>query len=144
MSSPVLYIGNKNYSSWSLRPWILMAHFELDFAEKVLWLDTPEFAAKVAKVSPSRRVPVLHHQGRVIWDSLAICEYINETWLGGRGWPQDPALRALARSASDYYASLMSNGSNRPCADRMFDFDGLNGVLGTAEMLAAGKRYEGD
>lgn len=99
MSQPVLYIGNKNYSSWSLRPWLLLTHFGIDFAEHLLWLDTPEFAADVAKVSPSHRVPVLHDQGRVIWDSLAICEYVNETWLNGRGWPQDPALRALARSA---------------------------------------------
>jgi glutathione S-transferase len=100
MSQPVLFIGNKNYSSWSLRPWVLLTHFEVDFAERVLWLDTPEFAAAVAKASPSRRVPVLHDQGRVIWDSLAICEYANETWLEGRGWPRDPALRALARSAA--------------------------------------------
>lgn len=100
MSQPVLYIGNKNYSSWSLRPWLLLSHFGVDFAERLLWLDTPEFAAEVAKASPSRRVPVLHDQGRVIWDSLAICEYVNETWLGGRGWPQDPGLRALARSAA--------------------------------------------
>jgi glutathione S-transferase len=100
MSQPVLYIGNKNYSSWSLRPWLLLRHFGVDFAEHLLWLDTPEFAAEVAKASPSRRVPVLHDQGRVIWDSLAICEYANETWLGGRGWPQEPGLRALARSAA--------------------------------------------
>jgi glutathione S-transferase len=100
MSQPVLYIGNKNYSSWSLRPWLLLRHFGVDFAERLLWLDTPEFAAEVAKASPSRRVPVLHDQGRVIWDSLAICEYANETWLEGRGWPRDPSLRALARSAA--------------------------------------------
>lgn len=100
MSQPVLYIGNKNYSSWSLRPWLLLAQFGVDFAERLLWLDTPEFAVEVAKASPSRRVPVLHHQGRAIWDSLAICEYANEAWLDGRGWPQDPTLRALARSAA--------------------------------------------
>lgn len=100
MSQPVLYIGNKNYSSWSLRPWLLLSHFGVDFGERLLWLDTPAFAAEVAEASPSRRVPVLHDQGRVIWDSLAICEYANETWLGGRGWPQDPGLRALARSAA--------------------------------------------
>jgi 2-methylisocitrate lyase-like PEP mutase family enzyme len=53
-------------------------------------------------------------------------------------------VRALARCARDYYASLHDHGSNRPFADRMFDFDGLNDVLGTADMLSAGKRYEGD
>ncbi len=99
-SAPVLYLGNKNYSSWSLRPWLLMSQFGIDFAEHLLWLDTPEFAAEVARVSPSKRVPVLHHAGRVVWDSLAICEYINETLLKGAAWPTDPDARALARSAA--------------------------------------------
>jgi glutathione S-transferase len=99
-TSPVLYIGNKNYSSWSLRPWLLMAQAGLAFDERVLWLDTPEFAADIGMVSPSRRVPVLHHGGRVVWDSLAICEYINELLLDGRGWPTDPDARALGRSAA--------------------------------------------
>ncbi|WP_395788402.1 glutathione S-transferase family protein [Aquimonas sp.] len=99
-AAPVLYIGNKNYSSWSLRPWLLMQQFGLAFEDRVLWLDTPQFAAEVAAVSPSKRVPVLHHDGRVVWDSLAICEYVNDTCLDGRGWPRDPSLRALARSAA--------------------------------------------
>lgn len=98
--TPLLYIGNKHYSSWSLRPWLLLREFGVAFEESLLWLDTPEFAAEVAKASPSRRVPVLHHAGRVVWDSLAICEYVNETWLEGRGWPTDPSLRAMARSAA--------------------------------------------
>lgn len=99
-AAPVLYIGNKNYSSWSLRPWLLMRQFGLAFEDHVLWLDTPQFASDVAAVSPTKRVPVLHHDGRVVWDSLAICEYVNDTWLDGRGWPRDPSLRALARSAA--------------------------------------------
>jgi len=99
-TAPVLFLGNKNYSSWSLRPWLLLSYFEVEFDERVLWLDTPEFAAEVAKVSPSKRVPVLHHAGRVVWDSLAICEYLNDTLIEGRGWPQDPDARALARSAA--------------------------------------------
>jgi glutathione S-transferase len=99
-SEPLLILGNKNYSSWSLRPWLLMKHFGVRFDERVLWLDTPEFAAAVAEASPSKRVPVLHHAGHVVWDSLAICEYVNEVFLGGRGWPADVGLRALARSAA--------------------------------------------
>jgi glutathione S-transferase len=91
-----LYIGNKNYSSWSLRPWILMKHLGLDFDERILPLDTPDFARAIAPLSPTRRVPVLEHGSLRIWDSLAICEYACE--LAGSGWPKDRAARAVARS----------------------------------------------
>jgi glutathione S-transferase len=98
--SATLVIGNKNYSSWSLRPWLLLRHNGVAFEEVRLPLDTPEFEARVGDWSPSRRVPVLRDGELTVWDSLAICEYANERWLGGAGWPDDPALRALARSAS--------------------------------------------
>ena len=94
----LLTIGNKNYSSWSLRPWILMKHLGLEFAERVLPLDTPEFARDVAAISPTRRVPVLQHGDLLIWDSLAICEYAGE--LAGHGWPRDREARAIARAIS--------------------------------------------
>lgn len=97
---PVLVIGNKNYSSWSLRPWLLLRHFGVPFEERRLPLDAPEFHAEIARWSPSRRVPVLHDDGLAIWDSLAICEYANERWLDGRGWPADRAARAQARAAA--------------------------------------------
>ncbi len=97
MSELLLAMGNKNYSSWSLRPWILMKHLGLDFAERIIPLDTPDFAREVADVSPTSRVPVLRHGALVIWDSLAICEYACE--LAGRGWPRQSAARAVARSA---------------------------------------------
>jgi len=96
MSELVLTMGNQNYSSWSLRPWILMKHLGLEFTERVLPLDTPDFARAVAATSPTRRVPVLRHGELLIWDSLAICEYVCE--LAGRGWPADRAARAVARS----------------------------------------------
>jgi glutathione S-transferase len=92
-----LTMGNKNYSSWSLRPWILMKHLGLAFRERVLPLDTPEFARDIAAQSPTRRVPILRHGDLLIWDSLAICEYASE--LAGAGWPRDRAARAVARSA---------------------------------------------
>jgi len=95
-----LVIGNKNYSSWSLRPWLLLRHFGVGFAEVLLPLDTPEFHERIGALSPSRRVPALHDGELVVWDSLAICEYANERWLDGRGWPRDLATRALARSAA--------------------------------------------
>lgn len=97
---PVLVIGNKNYSSWSLRPWLLLQQFGVDFEEIRLPLDTPEFFERVPRYSPTGRVPVLHDGDRVVWDSLAICEYANERWLDQRGWPADIAVRAVARSAA--------------------------------------------
>lgn len=97
---PLLVIGNKNYSSWSLRPWLLMRHFGVGFEEMRLKLDTPEFFAEIGRWSPTRTVPVLHDDGLVIPDSLAICEYVNERWLDGRGWPADLRTRAIARAAA--------------------------------------------
>jgi glutathione S-transferase len=93
----LLVMGNKNYSSWSLRPWILLKHLELAFTERVLPLDTPEFARDIAAVSPTRRVPILQHGSLQVWDSLAICEYAAE--LAGRGWPKTRDARAIARAA---------------------------------------------
>jgi glutathione S-transferase len=92
----LLTIGNKNYSSWSLRPWILMKHLGLRFDERLVPLDTPEFARDIATMSPTRRVPVLRDGELLVWDSLAICEYACE--LAGRGWPADRGTRAVARS----------------------------------------------
>jgi len=92
----LLTIGNRNYSSWSLRPWILMKHLGLAFDERLMTLDTPEFARDIVSASPTRRVPFLKHGTLLVWDSLAICEYACE--LAGRGWPVDRAARAVARS----------------------------------------------
>jgi glutathione S-transferase len=97
MSELLLTMGNKNYSSWSLRAWILMKHLGLEFAERVLPLDTVEFARDIALLSPTRRVPILQHGQLRLWDSLAICEYACE--LAGRGWPAERAARAVARCA---------------------------------------------
>ncbi|WP_395683322.1 glutathione S-transferase family protein [Dokdonella sp.] len=98
--TPLLIIGNKNYSSWSLRPWLLLRHHGVAFDEQRLLLDTPEFARTIADWSPNRAVPAMRHAGITIWDSLAICEYANETLLGGAGWPADASARAVARSVS--------------------------------------------
>lgn len=98
--STTLVIGNKNYSSWSLRPWLLLRHAGVAFDEVRLPLDTPEFHARIGDWSPTGRVPVLHDQGLVVWDSLAICEYANERWLRGSGWPDDAGQRAVARAVA--------------------------------------------
>jgi glutathione S-transferase len=105
MAALTLVVGSRNYSSWSLRPWLLMRHLGLPFEERQFHLDTPEFDAEIAKISPTRRVPVLVHGDLVVWESLAICEYASEL-AGGRGWPGDPRLRAIARAA----ASEMHSG----------------------------------
>jgi glutathione S-transferase len=102
---PTLVIGNKNYSSWSLRPWLLLRQFGVRFDERRLVLDTQEFREQIGQWSPSGRVPALDDdgpqgEGLIVWDSLAICEYANERWLDGRGWPRDIAVRAQARSAA--------------------------------------------
>ena len=100
MRLPVLVIGNKNYSSWSLRPWLLLSHFGVAFEEVRLPLDTPQFAAEVGRHSPTGKVPALHDGDVHVWDSLAICEYANERWLDGQGWPRERAARAVARAAA--------------------------------------------
>ncbi|MCC4594875.1 glutathione S-transferase family protein [Xanthomonas campestris pv. phormiicola] len=100
MPLPRLVIGDKNLSSWSLRPWLLLRHFDVPFEEVPLPLDTPEFAARIGAYSPTGRVPALWDGELQIWDSLAICEYANERWLGGRGWPVALEVRAQARAAA--------------------------------------------
>jgi glutathione S-transferase len=96
-----LYIGNKRYSSWSLRGWLLLEAFGLDFAETLVPLYSAEFEALPARIAPGRQVPTLVHvQGperRVIWDSLAIAEYLAERHPEAGFWPTDPAARAFAR-----------------------------------------------
>lgn len=93
-------LGNKNYSSWSLRPWLVMEHLGLSFDEAVIPLFAPESRAQLAQASPSGLVPVLRDGDLVIWESLAICEYLAERYPDAGLWPRDPALRALARSVS--------------------------------------------
>jgi glutathione S-transferase len=95
-----LIIGNKNYSSWSLRAWFLMKEAGFEFDEHRIPLDTAATADEIAKFSPAGRVPVLLLDDLVIWDSLAIAETLNERWPDKNIWPEDPAARALARSVS--------------------------------------------
>jgi len=97
-----LYIGNKNYSSWSMRPWVLMKQVGIAFDEVMVRFDdfTPasRFKQTMEKLSASSRVPVLVDRGLVIWDSLAIVEYLAEQFPEHSLWPEDREARALARS----------------------------------------------
>ncbi|HEY2679362.1 MAG TPA: glutathione S-transferase family protein [Steroidobacteraceae bacterium] len=103
----LLIIGSKNYSSWSLRPWLFLRKVGFRFREQIIQFDEPDYQAQIAAVSPSRRVPVLIDGGAIIWDSLAICEYAAEA--GGKGLPPDRKARALARSlAAEMHSSFQA------------------------------------
>lgn len=93
-----LVIGNKNYSSWSLRPWLLLKAFDIHFEEINISLNSDQLSERLSVHSPTARVPVLKERELIIWDSLSICEYINEVHLEGQGWPHTPKDRALARA----------------------------------------------
>jgi glutathione S-transferase len=98
VSELTLVIGNKNYSSWSLRPWIAMKVAGIAFTEHRIPLYGPESKKAILVYSPAGKVPCLVDEDLRIWDSLAICEYLAEKHPGL--WPQDPAARAVARSIS--------------------------------------------
>ncbi|HUJ57391.1 MAG TPA: glutathione S-transferase family protein [Kofleriaceae bacterium] len=95
-----LYVGSKRYSSWSLRPYLALAHAGAHFDTETILLDQPDSKANIAKVNPTGKVPVLHHDGLAIWDSLAICEYAAELCPEAGLWPRERAARARARSIS--------------------------------------------
>ena len=95
-----LVIGNKNYSSWSLRPWIAMTMAGIPFKETMVLLDHPDTRRKIAAHSPSGRVPVLKDGKLAIWESLAILEYLAERFPEKNLWPRQVAARAMARAIS--------------------------------------------
>ncbi len=100
MAKPVLYVGNQNYSSWSLRPYMGLKQADIPFDLKLILLDTPQFKGQVRKVSPAGRVPVLVHGKVTVWDTLAILEYVAERWPAKNLWPTQVAARAHARAIS--------------------------------------------
>ncbi|WP_163338290.1 glutathione S-transferase family protein [Desulfopila sp. IMCC35008] len=93
-----LVIGNKNYSSWSLRAWLLPAVHNIAFEEIRIPLGTKVTKSEILRYSKAGKVPVLYDGDVVVWDSLAILEYISEQYLDGKGWPDDVSMRAEARS----------------------------------------------
>jgi glutathione S-transferase len=125
-----LYVGNRNYSSWSLRGSLLVRQSGLDCEEIVIPLDTDEFKARIVAVSPSGRVPVLHVDGIVVWDSLAIAEFLHERQPAAGLWPRDAAARALARSVSaEMHSSFTALRSQMP-----MDIRGQHSVPWTPEL----------
>lgn len=97
-----LYIGNKNYSSWSMRPWVLLTGAGITFEEKMVRFDSFDaqsaFKSVVAAINPVGKVPVLVDEGFVVWDTLAIAEYLAERFPEKHLWPSDAKARARARS----------------------------------------------
>jgi glutathione S-transferase len=110
-----LYIGNKNYSSWSLRPWLLMKQAGLVFDEVVIPLYTPTAKQEILRHSPSGRVPCLKHGDVTVWDSLAIAEYLADLFPQAQLWPADPDARAVARgAAAEMHAGFAALRQNMP------------------------------
>src|ERR1700722_14789117 len=107
MAPLTLVIGNKNYSSWALRPWLLLKHLQVPFNEVLIALDTHSTREEIEQYSPSGRVPVLRHGDLTVWDSLAVCEYVAETT--GKGWPAAAPARAVARAVSAEMHSGFTN-----------------------------------
>ncbi|MES1026383.1 glutathione S-transferase family protein [Gloeocapsa sp. BRSZ] len=99
MSTFTLVIGNKNYSSWSLRPWLVLKQIGINFTEIRIPLYTPAARQELLRHSPAGKVPILHHGDITVWESLAICEYLAE-FPDTHLLPKEPLARALARSIS--------------------------------------------
>ena len=109
MPKPLLVVGNRNYSSWSLRPYMALAMAGIDIDQKLIRFTDQQFSVKVARISKAGLVPILKHNGLVIWDSMAILEYLAETWPSKNLWPKSKSARAYARSISTEMHSRFSN-----------------------------------
>lgn len=110
-----LIVGNKNYSSWSLRPWLLMKGLGIAFEEEKLSFNDPEFKAKVGKYSSAGKVPVLVDGDLAVWDTLAIVEYLAEKFPEHGVWPKAMAARARARSiCAEMHSSFTAMRSRLP------------------------------
>jgi glutathione S-transferase len=95
-----IYLGNKNYSSWSLRPWLSLKQTGAKFSEELIPLDEPTTRSTILRYSPSGRVPALRHGELTVWDSLGICEYLADIFPKAQLWPKEKPARAVARAVS--------------------------------------------
>jgi glutathione S-transferase len=115
MAAFTLVVGNKNYSSWSLRGWLAARLAGIEFEERLVRLSEPGSRAELLGHSPAGKVPLLKHGARVIWDSLAIVEYLAEQRPQAGLWPADPDARALARSiAAEMHAGFAALRQQMP------------------------------
>jgi glutathione S-transferase len=115
MADFTLVIGNKNYSSWSLRGWLMAKIANIEFEEILIPLDLPETQPAIRKHSPAGRVPILLHRGLAVWESIAIAEYLNDLKPEAGLWPAAEAARAHARSISaEMHAGFLDLRTNMP------------------------------
>ncbi len=152
-----LVIGNKNYSSWSMRPWVLLKQFGLPFEEVMLKFESREWSDQIARVAPSRKVPTLWDgpvggsESIVVWDTIAIIEYIAERFPQHTIWPKNVAARAMARAVSaEMHAGFQALRSNMPMNIRSQHpgkgmMPGVTGDIARIEAiwLAARQRFGG-
>lgn len=110
-----LFIGNQNYSSWSLRAWLIFAQHNIDVEVVKIKLFTDEFYKTLQAITPTAKVPTLVSDSVTVWDSLAILEYVNEIFLNGRAWPEDQSERAKARAlACEMHSGFMALRNEMP------------------------------
>ncbi|HIA58580.1 MAG TPA: glutathione S-transferase family protein [Gammaproteobacteria bacterium] len=133
-----LIIGNKNYSSWSMRPWLLLRHFKLGFKEIRIPLFVEGYQDRLRQYSPTLKVPVLIDEGQTIWDSLAICEYVSEKYLDAKALPEDVAVRAICRS----YCMEMHSGFNAIRSEMPMNCRALRRLQLSAEALVEVRRID--
>lgn len=112
MSNLTLIFGNKNYSSWSLRPWVFLKQNQIEFSEKRVALFTETTDQELVQYNSDFKVPILQDGDLLVWDSLSILEYLSERYLESNGWPRDIKARALARSVSCEMHSSFFNVRN--------------------------------
>src|SRR5208282_877027 len=130
-----LVIGNKNYSSWSFRPWLALKVAGIAFEETLISLDAPDFKARLTALSGAGKVPVLIDGDTHVWESLAIFEYLAEKFPAAALWPQHPAARAHARAvAAEMHAGFLPlrrqlpMNVRRPVMPRALDADAVADV----------------
>ena len=134
MSDLTLVIGNRNYSSWSLRAWLALRHAGIPFRERLIRLSHEGWEEAIAALSPSRRVPVLLHGGRTVWESLAILEYAHELHPEAGLWPADRDARAQARAvACEMHAGFSALRTHMPMNLRRRDLKGKGRGPGVAD-----------
>jgi glutathione S-transferase len=115
MADITIIVANKNYSSWSLRGWLPLKQLGVAFDEVVIPLRQPDTRERILRYTPSAKLPTLLHKGATVWESLAICEFLAETYPEARLWPDDPAARAQARAISaEMHAGFQPLRANMP------------------------------
>lgn len=129
MKKFVLYIGDKNYSSWSFRVWAVLKLIGIEFNEIKIALYKPESSKELAKFSPSGKVPCLHHGDIVVWDTIAIIEYLNELFPKAGLYPEDRASRSIARSCmAEMHSGFLNLRSECPMNIKRNEFKSVSEV----------------